>query len=72
MCFFDGEEFISLENERFEGEFHGTGCVFSASIAAGLALGYDVKEAVVHAKDFTYNAMKSALSFGEGMSILNV
>jgi hydroxymethylpyrimidine/phosphomethylpyrimidine kinase len=69
---FDGEEFLSLENERLDGEFHGTGCVFSASVAAGLALGYDVKAAVVHAKNFTYNAMKFAFSFGEGMNILNV
>ncbi len=69
---FDGDEFLSLENERLEGEYHGTGCVFSAAITAGLALGYGVKEAFIKAKDFTYNAMKSAVTAGKGMKILNV
>jgi hydroxymethylpyrimidine/phosphomethylpyrimidine kinase len=48
---FDGEEFLSIENDRLEGEFHGTGCVFSAVITSCLALGYDVKEAFVKAKE---------------------
>ena len=68
---FDGKEFVSIENERLAGEFHGTGCVFSASITAGLALGYSVREAFVKAKDFTYNAMKCGVSLGRGMMILN-
>ncbi len=67
---FDGEEFVFIENEKLEGEFHGTGCVFSASITAGLALGYNVKEAFVRAKDITYHAMKSAISVGNGMKLL--
>jgi hydroxymethylpyrimidine/phosphomethylpyrimidine kinase len=67
---FDGEEFIFIENDRLEGEFHGTGCVFSASLTAGLALGHTVKEAFIEAKDFTYSAMKSAISVGRGMKLL--
>ncbi len=67
---FDGEEFVFIENERLEGEFHGTGCVFSASITAGLALGFTVKEAFIKAKDITYSAMKSAISVGNGMKLL--
>ncbi len=69
---FDGKEFLSLENERLEGEFHGTGCVFSAAITACLALGYDVKEAFIKAKGFTYTAMTNAISIGKGMKVLNV
>jgi len=69
---YDGEEFLSLENERLPGEYHGTGCVFSASVTACLALGYDIKEAVIKAKDFTYRAMKNALSVGKGMRLMNV
>jgi hydroxymethylpyrimidine/phosphomethylpyrimidine kinase len=69
---FDGEEFLSLKNEMLEGEYHGTGCVFSASIAAGLALGYGLKEAFIKAKDFTYNAMKTAIVAGKGMKVLNI
>lgn len=67
---FDGKEFVFIENERLEGEFHGTGCVFSASLTAGLALGYNVKEAFIEAKEFTYSAMKSAISVGRGMKLL--
>lgn len=68
--FFDGEEFVFIESERLDGEFHGTGCVFSASITAGLALGYNAKEAFIKAKDFTYNAMRDSISVGIGMKLL--
>ncbi len=67
---FDGSEFMVLESAMLEGEYHGTGCVFSASITAGLALGYGVREAFVKAKDFTLHAMKNAVSVGKGMRIL--
>jgi hydroxymethylpyrimidine/phosphomethylpyrimidine kinase len=69
---FDGEEFLYLENDRLEGDFHGTGCVFSSVVTSCLALGYDAKEAFVKAKEFTFNAMKSAVSVGRGMKVLNV
>lgn len=69
---FDGSEFLSLENDKLEGEFHGTGCVFSSVVTASLALGYDLKEAFVKANDFTFNAMKNAESVGKGMKVLNI
>ncbi len=69
--FFDGEEFLTLEGERLEGEFHGTGCVLSSAIAASMALGYDVKESAVKTKEFVWKAMKYAISAGKGMKILN-
>jgi hydroxymethylpyrimidine/phosphomethylpyrimidine kinase len=69
---FDGEEFLFLDNERIEGDFHGTGCAFSSALAAGIALGYDVKESAVKAKEFVFNAMKNALLLGRGMKILNI
>lgn len=69
---FDGDEFITLETEMLEGEYHGTGCVFSAAITAGLAHGWTVKESFVKAKDFVYNAMKSAHSVGKGMKVLHI
>jgi hydroxymethylpyrimidine/phosphomethylpyrimidine kinase len=68
---FDGEEFLTLENDKLPDEFHGTGCVFSSVITACLALGYDVKEAFIKAKEFVWNAMRSAISPGKGMKILN-
>ena len=69
---FDGKEFLFFENEKLEGEFHGTGCAFSSALAAGIALGYDVKESAVKAKEFVFNAMKNALLLGKGMKILNI
>jgi hydroxymethylpyrimidine/phosphomethylpyrimidine kinase len=69
---FDGSDFLSLEQERIEGEFHGTGCVFSSAITACLALDYEIKEAFIKAKDFTWKAMKTAVTIGKGMKILNV
>lgn len=69
---FDGEEFLSLENERLEGEFHGTGCLFSSVITACLALGYDLKEAFIKAKETVWNAMRTAVPAGKGMKLLNI
>ncbi|NOZ69937.1 MAG: bifunctional hydroxymethylpyrimidine kinase/phosphomethylpyrimidine kinase [Deferribacteres bacterium] len=69
---FDGEGFSSLENEMLGGEYHGTGCVFSSSLTACLALGLDIKKAFAKAKDFTFNAMKSAVTVGRGMKVLDV
>jgi hydroxymethylpyrimidine/phosphomethylpyrimidine kinase len=70
--FFDGKDFFPLEKDRLEGEYHGTGCVFSAAITACLALGYDPKEAFIKAKEVVWDAMKSALSVGKGMKALNI
>ena len=68
----DGEEFLSLQREKLDGEYHGTGCVFSSAITACLALGYNVKEAAVKANEFVWNAIKSAVSIGKGMKTLNI
>lgn len=67
----DGEEFLTLEGQRVGGDYHGSGCVFSSAITACVALGYDVKESAVKAKEFVLNAMKSAVSLGRGLKILN-
>lgn len=69
---FDGKDFLSMQREKFDGEYHGTGCVFSSVITACLALGYDVEESVVKANEFVWNAIKSAVSIGKGMKILNI
>jgi hydroxymethylpyrimidine/phosphomethylpyrimidine kinase len=67
---FDGDSYIELEVERVEGEFHGTGCVFSSAIAAGLALGMDTADAFRRAGEFVLNAIKNASYLGRGMKIL--
>jgi hydroxymethylpyrimidine/phosphomethylpyrimidine kinase len=45
---------------------HGTGCTLSAAIAAGLAHGRPLREAVADALDFVHRAMTSAPGLGRG------
>lgn len=52
---FDGKAFTYFKGRRitgFDAAFHGTGCMLSAAIAAGLARGKDMKEAIKEAKRF--------------------
>ena len=71
LLLYEGE-FLSLQREKIEGEYHGTGCVFSSAITACLALGYDVREATVKANEFVWKAIKSAFSIGRGMKVLDI
>lgn len=71
LLLYEGE-FLSLQREKIEGEYHGTGCVFSSAITACLALGYDVRETSVKANEFVWKAIKSAFSIGKGMKILDI
>ncbi len=46
---------------------HGTGCTLAAAIAAQLAKGYSVKEAVATAKQFITAAISNSLAIGGGI-----
>ena len=50
---------------------HGTGCTLSSAIAALLALGYDIPEAVKRAKNYLEAALRSAPNLGRGAGPLN-
>ena len=50
---------------------HGTGCTFSSAIAANLALGRQLKDAVVLAKAYVTEAIRKAYSVGPGRAPLN-
>jgi hydroxymethylpyrimidine/phosphomethylpyrimidine kinase len=64
---FDGMDFSYLRAERIEASnTHGTGCVLSAAIAAELAAGKSVNEAVQQAKSLVTEAIKNGLSLGSG------
>ena len=57
--FYDGRRFIELTTPRIPGGgAHGTGCAFSAAIAAWLARGADLERAVREAKRFVTAALK--------------
>jgi len=66
--FFDGKRSRVFEGERLTKEdLHGTGCVLSAAIASGLAMGWDVPSAIEHAKNFIANAIRFSAHTGKGV-----
>jgi hydroxymethylpyrimidine/phosphomethylpyrimidine kinase len=50
---------------------HGTGCTLSAAIAAGLALGRPLEQAVADGLDFVHRAIATAPGLGRGHGPLN-
>jgi hydroxymethylpyrimidine kinase/phosphomethylpyrimidine kinase len=65
---FDGTEFEWLEEERIETiHTHGTGCVLSAAIAAYLARGESLVDAVRMSKQFVTQAIRHAVRVGQGI-----
>lgn len=69
---FDGNEFTEFFAERIPTKnTHGTGCTYSAAIAANLALGHSIKEAIAISKEFVTAAIRSSLSIGHGIGPLN-
>lgn len=50
---------------------HGTGCTLASAIAAGLAFGLDLREAVTQARTYVRKAIETAPGFGHGHGPLN-
>jgi hydroxymethylpyrimidine/phosphomethylpyrimidine kinase len=69
---YDGKGFHRIRGHKIKGEYHGTGCAFSAAITACLAKGISVLEATKKAKEFVDIAIKNAYSIGKGMRLLHV
>ncbi len=69
---FDGSECYYYESERIDTEnTHGTGCTLSAAITAGLAKGWDIRQAIGVAKDYVTRAIREAPSdIGKGHGAL--
>jgi hydroxymethylpyrimidine/phosphomethylpyrimidine kinase len=66
--FFDGEQLVWLEGERIDTPHtHGTGCVLSSAIAAYLARGETLLDAVRLGKRFVTEAIRHTLPIGEGI-----
>ncbi len=68
---YDGR-FHYLKGEKIPGEFHGTGCTFSAALAAELARGRDVLNAARSAKKFMKKMFARTFSSGKGMGYFNI
>lgn len=66
LCLFGGEPFI-LRSPRLtlpELTTHGTGCTFSAAIAAGVASGLSLQDAAAGAKRFVYESLRCNVRTG--------
>ncbi|PSB12438.1 bifunctional hydroxymethylpyrimidine kinase/phosphomethylpyrimidine kinase [Pleurocapsa sp. CCALA 161] len=64
---YDGQEIKILFNKTITTKnTHGTGCTLSAAICANLALGQDLWQSVVNAKNYVTNALEHSLDIGAG------
>ena len=52
--------------KRLPGSFHGSGCTLSSRIAANLALGNNLENAVEEAQKYTWQTLKNGLELGKG------
>jgi hydroxymethylpyrimidine/phosphomethylpyrimidine kinase len=64
----DGRELVWIPGERIDTPHtHGTGCVLSSAIAAHLARGESLRDAVLLGKSFVTEAIRHALPIGRGI-----
>ena len=52
--------------QRLPGSYHGSGCTLAAALAANLARGLDIGDAVYEAQDYTWQALSHAFRPGMG------
>ena len=70
--FFDGTKMESFAGDRIKPDnTHGTGCTFSSAVAANLALGRQLRDAVVLAKAYVVEAIRQSFPVGPGRIPLN-
>lgn len=70
--FYDGADFVDIVGPRFDTEdTHGTGCTLAAAIAASLAHGAPLVDAVVAGKEFVTGAIARGLRIGKGFGPVN-
>ena len=69
---YDGRDFIEFRHERIAGRHtHGTGCTFAAALAAHLACGRTVRDAIPLIQEYIAGAIRSAPELGEGNGPMN-
>lgn len=70
--FSEGPKLQTFVGDRIKSDnTHGTGCTFSSAIAANLALGRQLEDAVVLAKAYVTEAIRKAYPIGPGRLPLN-
>ena len=55
--------------QRLPGKYHGSGCTLAAALAANLARGLDIGDAVYEAQDYTWHALANAFRPGMGQHL---
>ena len=69
---FDGREFHEFRVARVDSrQTHGTGCTFASAVAAGLALGQELRDAVARAQQYVAGAIAHAPGIGHGRGPLD-
>ena len=69
--FFDGRRMVHLGGRRYRKELHGAGCTLAASIAAYLALGRPLLDAVRQARRRVASGFRRSYRAGHGVEIIN-
>ncbi len=70
--YYDGVDFHVMAGPKIRGEYHGTGCAFSAAIAAYLATGHGPLESARKAKEYVTEAIRNSYHLGKGMGLLKI
>jgi hydroxymethylpyrimidine/phosphomethylpyrimidine kinase len=55
--------------QRLPGSYHGSGCTLAAALAANLARGLDIGDAVFEAQDYTWHALSHGFRPGMGQHL---
>ncbi|MEK6868961.1 MAG: bifunctional hydroxymethylpyrimidine kinase/phosphomethylpyrimidine kinase [Nanoarchaeota archaeon] len=63
--FYDGHNFVEIKNNKIDKIGHGTGCTLSSAIAANIAKGMELKEAVKNGISYVHNALEKGFKVGE-------
>ncbi|WP_297574472.1 bifunctional hydroxymethylpyrimidine kinase/phosphomethylpyrimidine kinase [uncultured Campylobacter sp.] len=70
--FYDGKEFVEFKDKRLNTtSTHGSGCSLSSAIAANLANGKSLIDAVSAANEYIFLAIKNAFLVGKGCNPVN-
>jgi hydroxymethylpyrimidine/phosphomethylpyrimidine kinase len=70
--FFDGEKLMVFESESVPGvNTHGSGCTLASAVAAALALGHSLEEAVGTAKNYITHTLKDSLQLSPDLRVIN-
>ena len=66
LCLTNGTERVYVTEKIESSNLHGTGCALSSAIAASLALGYSLEDAVARGKDYVTEAIRGGRNLGVG------